>query len=286
MRTRITKVQLSLIIAMVFVVGNIAFGQQWVGSSDTTGTIHRDGYVGIGTANPEYPLTIKSASKVGLQLLSDQFPILLLTSYAHESAGCPSTIQFYRSRGDSASPAPVLNGDKIARLNFKGYDDTWSTSADIDVLADGDHFSGSDDTDSPGRIEFRTTPDGSGSPETRMTIKSSGYIGIGTSTPQSLFAVNGEITAKEVTVTSTGWPDFVFEEDYPLMKIQEVEAYIQNNKRLPAIPAASEIEKDGVNLGEMQTKLLQKTEEMMLYIIKQQKEIDALKSELTALKSN
>ena len=120
---------------------------------------------------------------------------------------------------------------------------------------------------------------------------STGNVGIGTSSPQSELAVNGEITAKEITVTNTGWADFVFNENYNLLPIQDVKEFIEKNHHLPAIPTTSEIESSGVNLGEMQVKLLQKSEEMMLYIIQlnnqsveQQKVIDELRNELSKRK--
>ncbi len=101
-------------------------------------------------------------------------------------------------------------------------------------------------------------------------------VGIGTENPQSLLAVAGTITTQEVKVTLEGWSDFVFEEDYKLRKIEEVENYIKANKHLPDIPSAKEVEKEGVALGAMDAKLLQKIEELTLYTIEQEKKIKAL----------
>jgi hypothetical protein len=71
--------------------------------------------------------------------------------------------------------------------------------------------------------------------------------------------------------------DFVFQDKYPLMPLPELEKYIKTEKHLPEIATAKEMETDGVELGKLNTKLLQKTEEITLYIIQQQKEIDELK---------
>ncbi|MCL2289261.1 MAG: hypothetical protein FWC34_00940, partial [Bacteroidetes bacterium] len=87
----------------------------------------------------------------------------------------------------------------------------------------------------------------------------------------------GVLKAKEVLVSLAGWPDYVFEDDYNLLSLSEVEQYIQQNKRLPQIPSAQEVEENGVELGDMQSKLLLKIEELTLYIIQMQKEIDELK---------
>ena len=75
------------------------------------------------------------------------------------------------------------------------------------------------------------------------------------------------------------WPDYVFEEKYGLLPIAELEKYIQQNKHLPNIPSASEIEKEGIDLGANQTLLLQKIEELTLYIIDQHNRIENLEKQ-------
>ena len=89
--------------------------------------------------------------------------------------------------------------------------------------------------------------------------------------------INGKIKAKEVEVTLVGWPDFVFDNNYNLLSLSEVEQYIKQNNRLPNIPSAKEVTENGIELGEMQSKLLQKIEEMTLYIIDLKKQMDELK---------
>ena len=113
---------------------------------------------------------------------------------------------------------------------------------------------------------------------TRFLIDANGNVGIGTITPGAYrLAVNGKIRAKEVKV-ETGWSDFVFEDDYDLPTLAEVEQFIKVNKHLPEIPSAQEVAENGVNLGEMEAKLLQKIEELTLYIIQQEKRIKQLES--------
>ena len=89
--------------------------------------------------------------------------------------------------------------------------------------------------------------------------------------------INGEIKAKAVEVTLSGWKDYVFYEDYNLMSLAEVEQFIAENYHLPDVPSAAEVEANGVNLGEMSAILIQKVEELTLYIIQLQKQIDELK---------
>ncbi|GAB1856047.1 hypothetical protein MHTCC0001_08820 [Flavobacteriaceae bacterium MHTCC 0001] len=104
-----------------------------------------------------------------------------------------------------------------------------------------------------------------------------GNVGIGTSNPNGWrLAVNGKIRAKEVKV-ETDWADFVFLENYTLPTLFEVENYISENGHLKDIPSADEVKENGIFVGEMNSKLLQKIEELTLYTIQQQKEIERLK---------
>ena len=83
---------------------------------------------------------------------------------------------------------------------------------------------------------------------------------------------------KSLWVTLSGWSDYVFDDDYRLMPLGEVESYINNNHHLPEVPSAAEVEENGVDMGEMNKILLQKVEELTLYVIDLQKQIDDMKS--------
>jgi hypothetical protein len=85
--------------------------------------------------------------------------------------------------------------------------------------------------------------------------------------------------------SDNGWADFVFHENYKLITLKEVENYIKINKHLPEIPTTKEVLENGIELGEMNAKLLQKIEELTLYTINQQKEIENLKNKNVELKS-
>jgi hypothetical protein len=96
--------------------------------------------------------------------------------------------------------------------------------------------------------------------------------------------VDGRVLCEEVRVqNSLDWPDYVFDDEYKLMTLSEVEKYIKIHNHLPNIPTASEIEEEGIVIGEMQVKLMEKVEELTLHLIAQQKEIDTLKNQVKDL---
>jgi hypothetical protein len=102
-------------------------------------------------------------------------------------------------------------------------------------------------------------------------------VGINTSnTTGYALAVNGNIRSKEIIV-ETGWADYVFENDYYLMPLPEIEAFIKKYKHLPNIPPAREVEEKGLPIGNMQKRMMEKIEELTLHIIQLKKELDELK---------
>jgi hypothetical protein len=157
---------------------------------------------------------------------------------------------------------------------------------------------------------FSTSNNFNNGAQKRMTISNTGNVGINTLTPNTnaqldvagniftsgkiaigttdmakiggyALAVNGDAIFNKVKVKLYGtWPDFVFEEKYGLLPIAQLEQFIKTNKHLPNVPSAAEVQKDGIDLGSNQATLLQKIEELTLYLIQQQKQIDELKAQL------
>ncbi|WP_159472968.1 hypothetical protein [Chryseobacterium sp. 18068] len=97
-------------------------------------------------------------------------------------------------------------------------------------------------------------------------------------------SLQGKLEAKEIKVTLTPTADFVFAEDYDLPKLEDIEKHIKEKKHLPEIASAKQMEKEGVNVGEFQIKLLQKIEELTLYTIEQNKQLKIQKEEIELLK--
>lgn len=111
-----------------------------------------------------------------------------------------------------------------------------------------------------------------------LTILTSGNVGIGTTNPQSKLAVNGKITAKEVEITINGWADFVFEKDYQLKPLPEVADFIRTHKHLPDVPSETEVLNKGINISDMNKILLQKIEELTLYVIDLEQRLQSMQS--------
>jgi hypothetical protein len=126
-------------------------------------------------------------------------------------------------------------------------------------------------------FQFRTT--NNGALTDAMRIEGNGNIGIGTHQATHKLTVNGKIIAEEIQVIVDVPADYVFDNDYKLMPLAEVAKYIQQNKHLPNIQSAEVIKETGWNVGEMNNKMLEKIEELTLYLIELKKQGDELRIE-------
>ncbi|UTN03047.1 tail fiber protein [Flavobacterium bizetiae] len=136
-------------------------------------------------------------------------------------------------------------------------------------------------------LQFLTNPNSASGnvPQTRLHINDDGNIGIGTTNPQNKLDVKGTIHSQEVKVDMEGWSDFVFKKEYNLPTLEDVEKHINEKGHLENIPNEEEVLKNGINLGEINAKLLQKIEEMTLYMIDMKKENIEMKTKQIQLEN-
>ncbi|MBB5649137.1 hypothetical protein [Pedobacter cryoconitis] len=217
--------------------------------------------VGIGTTNPRVLLDVGgdiSNGKIGAVLGR-------LTEGDQVGEGTFLGIRGYTSRYD-----PNIVGGKSFALEHSFYG---VTNSSINFFRGG----GSED----GFLAFNT-----GKNVERLRIDNKGNIGIGTTTPTAKLSVNGNLWATEIQVAATNpWPDYVFEPSHEKLSLTELENFIKINKHLPEIPTAKTIEKDGINLGDMNGKLLKKIEELTLYLIDLKKDNDMLNKRVKKLEN-
>ncbi|WP_333621323.1 hypothetical protein [Sphingobacterium multivorum] len=174
--------------------------------------------------------------------------------------------------------APLVVYIKIRSINFNTGFNTYLTTGNepnlvkrLPMTYDWDLVVGNTFTSSEGILAIKAA--------------SNGNVGIGTANPTEKLAVNGTIRAKEIKVEANPWPDYVFNDDHQLMPLDSLASFVKENKHLPNIAPAKSVEENGVALGELNRQLLQKIEEMTLYLIDQSREIKSLKNEVQALKT-
>ena len=190
--------------------------------------LNENGYLGIGTTNPEQKLTLNGG-------------------------------EFSISDGGSGLPFKIWAGGNDGENHMR-------------IGTDFGHYGDS-------AIELYQNYSG-GSAQNPGKVIVNGNLGVGTRFPDSKLTVKGKIHSEEVKVDlSVPAPDYVFKEDYNLRTLEETQKYIKENGHLPNIPSAKEMEENGVELGVMNMKLLEKIEELTLYILEQEKRIKKLENE-------
>lgn len=221
----------------LLIISNGAFAQQWNGNNNTTDAISRNGSVGIGTVTPQADLHVIGAMKVEANVDNGSIGGRLII--AHPGKTVNGTAREWAIYN--------MSGVYGNSLQFWAYDNVGCQSG--------------------------------GLCHSRLTIMDNGNVGIGTNPGSWKLAVEGKIAAREIQVTlDSFFPDYVFSPSYKLRNLFSLEKYINQYQHLPGIPSAKEVEKEGgFKLGEMNIKLLEKVEELTLYVIELKKEIEEIK---------
>jgi hypothetical protein len=225
----------------------------------------------------------------------------------------PSAKLHISNNGSSSSPTSPYSGDLIIQGNPGNRTSTTGASLEFVIPANTDGsnpwgqariiaVAGSSNTyNATGKMILgtrRSFDKGTGSGTAwnygdDVVIDGAGNVGIGTTTVPLGYkmAVAGNAIAESITVKlQANWPDYAFKKNYGLMPLTDLKAYVDKNQHLPEVPTAEQVKKDGINLGEMNTLLMKKVEELTLYLIEKdkqdkirQQEIEELKKQVEAL---
>jgi hypothetical protein len=194
---------------------------------------------------------------------------LLISNNESKSALEIVEVSDSKPQGQTVLAKSVL---KLSRLGTPNY--SYNENAEFRIGHGGSSVYGSKlDLYINGSANTSSVPD-----QHVMTWNFDGNVGIGTTNPTNKLDVNGTIHSKEVKVDMEGWSDFVFKKEYNLPTLEQVEKHIADKGYLENIPSEEEVLQNGINLGEMNDKLLQKIEELTLYLIEMKKENESLKS--------
>jgi hypothetical protein len=277
---------------VLFLIGNGVFAQQWNGSSTPSGDIFRDGNIGIGTTTVTGNISFGYQGNhltMGKPGFSKQ--VILATGWTNVNSDYTDIM------------VPGTNPNNVALLRLQSDGSlgirTTTPTGDLSFGSQGNHLTIGNPgflnqtilatgwTGANGDFVDLKVPGTDPNNSALVRIQSNGNVGIGTATPGSFkLAVEGKIGAREVQVTlSNPFPDYVFDSKYKLRSLSSLENYINKNKHLPNIPSAAEVEKNGgVELGQLNTKLLEKVEELTLYVIELNKKVEKLEKENEGLK--
>jgi hypothetical protein len=261
------NLKLTAQLAALFLIINLTSNAQiWLPSAASTSstTIYRDGAVGIGMSSlPTFTGSEKLIIKGDIRFSGN-------TSYTINGYANTGTLYINGNSHSSNGGSIELHGN--SNNNSGGVTLISSGTGNLEIM----HFNNSTNL---WERQARVFPDG------RFMIGNgleswdpSGY---------NLIVTKGILTERvKVALKGTAdWSDYVFAPEYKLMPLEKVEAYIQENKHLPNVPSAEEVVKTGIDMAKMDAKLLEKIEELTLYMIELKKENEAMKIEIEKLKN-
>ena len=228
--------------------------------------VANDGKVGVGSTTPLNNLHVNNSAGIERN---------------ESSTGGPN-FAFYKSKGSVTNKQDVALGDVLGSITFHGYRGGYSgiiAPAEAAIYAEVSKTPANGHV--PTSLHFRTQGPLGAPSNSQMIINSGGQVGIGTENfvGNHLLYVGGKIICEELTVKlEADWADYVFEEDYQRLTLNELEGFILKNKHLPGIPSAQEIAETGVGVGDMQRAQMEKIEELTLYILELHERIETLEA--------
>jgi hypothetical protein len=280
------KKALQLAIGLL-VISNSMFAQ-WLGSPTNSGDTYTNGNVGIGITSPSSKLEIRDGGNASLR-------VGITSNMANMNTQLLNSLAVLGHDNNTVSS----NGAVAWDFYNNGNNPSWSgvLLQHFGTAIQGNMY-GLSNIGNMGVLNFQNVNNGvigsNGanifvSPNGNLTacFLTNGSVGIGTTNPGSFkLAVEGKIASRGIKVTvDPNFPDYVFDSAYQLRPLAHLEQYINQNKHLPGIPSAEEVKKEGgIELGDMNVKLLEKVEELTLYVIELKKENEEMKKEIKEMK--
>ncbi len=181
---------------------------------------------------------------------------------------------------DNTGYVGVGVADPLVRLHVDGGTDVGNASGGFLQLGAGNSYNvGFDNNEIQARyngaVSRLTLNNGGGAVQIGSAVTPTGYS----------FSVNGKAICEELKIqASSNWPDYVFHHDYKLESLGELREFIKENNHLPNIPSAVDVEKNGIEIGDMQKRMMEKIEELTLYVLQLEEKTKSLETEIAALK--
>lgn len=269
------------LISMAIFVSSLSFAQSW-GLTGNTGTVSNNNFIG---SIDDQDVVFKTNNTERMRIFGGPYVNGVVIG------------------NQSAAGTPAGARLELVSVQCPGCAAPWAQQGDFVVktraMRNLEFMMGNNNSEDPNTDT--STPNSSGITRIRfsdvvhknsLVVFNTGKVTVGTdqydNDPNYIFYVRKGIKAEQIKVenpAANGWADYVFKKDYKLRTLEEVEKHIAEKGHLPNIPSTSEVEKDGINLGEMDAKLLEKIEELTLYSIEQNKQIKQLQEENQILKS-
>lgn len=293
--------KLSLIALTGISTITISYGQQWSGNANTTSTINRSGTVQLRTTTGNNYLELKTNSIKLADKYASQYigPFVTLDrnslflgiatptsssmskiergafEYRYVNTSTGSTFKYYNGQLSMANsfwgPRPGLSAEAYLGFNAESNGTSFNFKSNNGknggVIAYG--------TSNGDFVVSCTSSTGSSSRNITSTdISNNATLRV---TPNTVYA-------KEIQVQTSVWADYVFDDDYNLRSLDDVEKFITENNHLPEVPSEADVMANGINVAEMNAVMLKKVEELTLYMIELKNENKAIKAEINSLK--